>query len=84
MPRDLDEILAEQRARASFACNPDESGGARELLGDPPERVTDGAEDAWTEPGSDELMSIDVLARVKAEAMRAEVARARKIARRGE
>jgi len=67
-----------------FACNPDESGGVGDALGAPHERETDGLEDAWHEPGSDELMPLDVLAHVKAVAIQAELVRARRIARRGE
>jgi hypothetical protein len=63
----------------------DESGGVRDdLLGVPHERETDGPEDAWTEPGSDELMPIDVLAHVKAVGIQVELERARRIARRGD
>jgi hypothetical protein len=41
-------------------------------------------EGEWDEPGSDELMDFDTLARVKQEGHLADLARERKIARRGE
>lgn len=49
-----------------------------------PDYATDGVVDAWKEPGSDLDMDLDVLARVKREAIEAELARERKIARRAE
>jgi hypothetical protein len=49
-----------------------------------PERPNDGPEDAWSEPGSDELMDFEVLVRIRREAIEAELARERKIRRRAE
>ena len=45
---------------------------------------TDGNEDAWTEPGSDELMPFEILARIREEAIGVELDRQRRVERRGE
>jgi hypothetical protein len=44
----------------------------------------DGPEDAWKEPGSDELMTFETLVQIRAEAQLIEAQRARRVERRGE
>ena len=60
----------------------------RRLLRDPDNGVDpddpDGNVDAWTEPGSDELMPFELLARIRQEAIEVELVRARRLERLGE
>ena len=48
------------------------------------DRHQDKDDGEWDEPGSDELMAFEILARVKAEGHKAEIQRERKILRRSE